>query len=377
MVGLQTAIATGCGSRDQSSNDNGQAVRSAVAQTGTDIPAERSPDDVSNTGMWVVRKQVDPLTDKTKMLATIAFVSQEQGRYQFELVVDDRVAVNVWEQNTVPVATVRVSIFDAEPTGLRFDRTVLGKFVAVKSGRYRIDDEEAFDIAWVQSDEFSNVFTTTVPLESLLTLGQRLLLTGLRSVDEVFELRRDRSAEPLWSAIASRINAHASLEDEKTKAVALAQARRQDEVTQANPIGVRVSEDGREVQTRFGSLKVVCPGKTIGINCAEPLRLTWKDKELYRSDEAQSFEFLHDSYRFTDGEAVVVAQYSGGSVCPALYAVILLDPTGAATITETFGSCSDLPRIKAETNALVFTFPTATGSATYRFADRRVTESRQ
>lgn len=136
------------------------------------------------------------------------------------------------------------------------------------------------------------------------------------------------------------------------------------------------SQDGKQVQTSLGSLKIVCPREE-GIGCAEPLRVLWRDKELYRSDVAQSFEFLQENYSLQDGHAVILAESSGGTACPALYAVILIEPTGGATITELFGSCSDLPRIKAETNALVFTFPTANGSASYRFADRKITESRQ
>lgn len=214
VVGLQAAIATGCGSRDESSKDNKQAVLPAVSQAGTDIPAsqrgtdipaERSAHNAQGDGTWVVREEVDPLTDKTKLIGTVAFGSQEQGRYQFELIVDDRVSVDIERQREVPVATVRVSIFDGDPTGVTFEQTIFKKMIAVKEGRYRLDDDAASSFNWVQSAEFANVFSTTIPLDKLRTLKRRLLLTGLRSVDEVFELPRNRSSDALWRTIEQRV----------------------------------------------------------------------------------------------------------------------------------------------------------------------------
>lgn len=373
VVGLQLAAVAGCGSSQAPASSAVQSSQPASQAAGVGATVAQNSD-----GVWTLREEVDPLTDTRKTIGTIAFRSQEQGRYQFDLVVADLSAD--------PRATVRVSIFDGEPTGLRFETLGGNRVWTLNSGRSRIDDNAPTTFNWVQSDEFANVFSATIPLKDLLSTKRRLLLSGLRSDDEVFELPRDRR---LWDAIQARLDEHArfvaqhgeppSLMDtlEKFhKTMRAEEDARDGTATQRDRDAVRVSEDGKQVQTPAGALSVVCP-KEAGIGCAEPIRVRWQEQDLYTSGEAQSIDVLKQTHRLTDGLALVLAEFSGGSACPAQYLVVLIESSGKATITPTFGSCSDEPRISAESNALVFTFPTANGSETYRFADRKITGSRQ
>lgn len=166
-----------------------------------------------STARWLVEQTQDKLTDKPSVTGTIAFKSVEAGRYEFSIVLDGRQDFRGNE-----LATLKAVILDAEPTGL----TVVGNGMqVVKAGTKRLDQETASQLAWYQSPEFRNVFTADLPAEELVRVKQRILVTGLRSADEVFELPRNSSSEPLWTALAGRVKA---ADNRKTDAVEQAEA---------------------------------------------------------------------------------------------------------------------------------------------------------
>lgn len=205
MVGFQLIAVAGCGSSEAPASSAVPSSQPASQGTGAGAAVAQDSD-----GVWTVREEVDPLTDKRKTIGTISFRSQEQGRYQFELILDEEPDlatgyVRAVHLNQGQGVTVRVTILDGEPTGLQFQTFRTNKMWATKPGRYRVDDASATTIQWLQSDEFANVFSTIIPFGDLLTVERRLLLTGLRSVDEVFELPRNRSSDALWRTIEQRV----------------------------------------------------------------------------------------------------------------------------------------------------------------------------
>ena len=67
---------------------------------------------------------------------------------------------------------------------------------------------------------------------------------------------------------------------------------------------------------------------------------------------------------------------SGGTACPALYRFICAESDGQFSITDSFGTCSDLPELRISPENVVVVFPNMNGSGTtsYRLQGEDVVE---
>lgn len=196
----------GCGRTQENPAPSGSEPLASTSVSST-------PTQSVSRELWLVQQKQDQLTDKATVIGTVALTSAEAGRYEFSIVLDGSQDLRGNE-----VATLRAAIFDAEPTGL----TTLGmSSKMVKSGTSRLDQAAPSRMMWVQSEEFRNLFTTQFTAKELAGVRNRILVTGLRAADEVFELRRDGSSDSLWEALENRAKA---ADNRKMEAVEKAEA---------------------------------------------------------------------------------------------------------------------------------------------------------
>ena len=72
----------------------------------------------------------------------------------------------------------------------------------------------------------------------------------------------------------------------------------------------------------------------------------------------------------TDGGDTLVfflETLSGGTACPAQYRFIFAESDGQVSITDAFGTCSDLPELRVSPENVVVVFPNMNGSGTTRY----------
>ena len=67
---------------------------------------------------------------------------------------------------------------------------------------------------------------------------------------------------------------------------------------------------------------------------------------------------------------------SGGTACPALYRFIFAESDGQISITDSFGTCSDLPELRVSPESVMVIFPNMDGNGTtsYRLQGEDVVE---
>lgn len=67
---------------------------------------------------------------------------------------------------------------------------------------------------------------------------------------------------------------------------------------------------------------------------------------------------------------------SGGTACPALYRFIFAESDGQISITDSFGTCSDLPELRVSPENVTVVFPNMDGNGTtsYRLQGEEVVE---
>ena len=67
---------------------------------------------------------------------------------------------------------------------------------------------------------------------------------------------------------------------------------------------------------------------------------------------------------------------SGGTACPAQYRFIFTESDGQISITDSFGTCSDLPELRVSPESVMVVFPNMNGSGTtsYRLQGEDVVE---
>lgn len=67
---------------------------------------------------------------------------------------------------------------------------------------------------------------------------------------------------------------------------------------------------------------------------------------------------------------------SGGTACPALYRFIFAESDGQVSVTDSFGTCSDLPELRVSPESVMVIFPNMDGSGTtsYRLQGEDVVE---
>ena len=58
---------------------------------------------------------------------------------------------------------------------------------------------------------------------------------------------------------------------------------------------------------------------------------------------------------------------SGGTACPATYRFIFAESDGQISITNSFGTCSDLPELRVSPESVMVVFPNMDGNDTTRF----------
>lgn len=85
------------------------------------------------------------------------------------------------------------------------------------------------------------------------------------------------------------------------------------------------------------------------------------------------------SHKFkNDGQDVLLfSQSSGGTACPATYFFFTVDTNGNPQQSPTFGTCSDLIKVKQEGKKLIVTMPNmgTKGSSKYVFDNKVLTEN--
>ena len=67
---------------------------------------------------------------------------------------------------------------------------------------------------------------------------------------------------------------------------------------------------------------------------------------------------------------------SGGTACPAQYRFIFAESDGQISITDSFGTCSDLPELRVSPEKVMVVFPNMNGqgTTTYRLQREEVVE---
>lgn len=97
-------------------------------------------------------------------------------------------------------------------------------------------------------------------------------------------------------------------------------------------------------------------------------------------DNADGDRALNIKAQFeTDGGDTLVfflESLSGGTACPAMYRFIFAESDGQISITDSFGTCSDLPELRFSPESVMVVFPNMNGSGTtsYRLVGENVVE---
>lgn len=109
-----------------------------------------------------------------------------------------------------------------------------------------------------------------------------------------------------------------------------------------SPAPTQALDGALERMTRIGKVEIVADGSE--------QRLHINGKPTSVTDHLLQ---LGPVYDFNDWEAIVIAKTSGGTACGTLFAVLVTDPRqNAATITDSFGDCTDLIRVAKGTERL-------------------------
>lgn len=97
-------------------------------------------------------------------------------------------------------------------------------------------------------------------------------------------------------------------------------------------------------------------------------------------DNADGDRALNIKAQFeTDGGDTLVfflETLSGGTACPAQYRFIFAESDGQISITDSFGTCSDLPELRISPENVIVVFPNMNGNGTtsYRLQGEEVVE---
>lgn len=97
-------------------------------------------------------------------------------------------------------------------------------------------------------------------------------------------------------------------------------------------------------------------------------------------DNADGDRALNIKAQFeTDGGGTLVfflECLSGGTACPAMYRFIFAESDGQISITDSFGTCSDLPELRVSPESVMVVFPNMSGqgSTSYRLQGEDVVE---
>jgi len=121
------------------------------------------------------------------------------------------------------------------------------------------------------------------------------------------------------------------------------------------------AQDGEQLQLRGGTLVIA----------GEPYDMWLKlgDRPLTVPDgNALS---IVEAFAIGDSDVVLVMKSSGGEACPAEYLFVSVGARGGATVSPTFGTCSDLVEAKQNGDAIAVNMPEYRGPAAGEAEQRR------
>lgn len=119
-----------------------------------------------------------------------------------------------------------------------------------------------------------------------------------------------------------------------------------------------LAQDENTIKTRFGALSISDAGKLLFK--ANPL------DPPFEEDAGLSLSELNQIGN-TD---VVLVTLDGGTACPALYYWVTVKESGAK-VTKSFGTCSDLIKIKLTGDSISVSMPGFAGDSESKSAQRR------
>ena len=124
-----------------------------------------------------------------------------------------------------------------------------------------------------------------------------------------------------------------------------------------------LGQETKTIQTRFGALAVNDAGL-----------LLFKGAAVQPRIEAEDSLDLSEPYQIGASDVVLVT-YTGGTACPALYYFVTVTKSGAK-LTPSFGTCSDLIKVKHMGDSISVAMPGYQGPLESKRAQLRATRER-
>ncbi len=106
-------------------------------------------------------------------------------------------------------------------------------------------------------------------------------------------------------------------------------------------------------------------------------KLYLNGKAVYENPDLQTLSLDASFLGTSQGSDIYLLQTAtGGNACPAYFRFVTVETNGKATVSEQFGTCSDLYEIKYNQKELSITIPKMTGggNATYLYVKGQVKE---
>lgn len=107
--------------------------------------------------------------------------------------------------------------------------------------------------------------------------------------------------------------------------------------------------------------KVMVNGKLLEIYSGSPPIVVIGDKVVLRPPEITAYLNVEGIYEGVDSTYVLVSEGTGGAACPASFAIIELQGP-KTTVSQEFGTCSDIAKAEAKGDSLVVTIPKFDGT---------------
>ena len=124
-----------------------------------------------------------------------------------------------------------------------------------------------------------------------------------------------------------------------------------------------LGQETKAIQTRFGALTVSDAGV-----------LLFKGAPVQPTIEANNSLDLSEPYQIGASDVVLVTD-NGGTACPALYYFVTVKESGAK-VTPSFGTCSDLIKVKRTGDSISVSMPGYKGPSESQRAQLRAARER-
>jgi hypothetical protein len=98
------------------------------------------------------------------------------------------------------------------------------------------------------------------------------------------------------------------------------------------------------------------------------------DSEVLRDQKDYLLSFV-DQFAIDDSDVVLMMNVLGGTACPAQYFFVSASPQGNVTLSQEFGTCSDLAKAHQKRETIEVTMPGNEGTATYEYKNGRVVDA--